>query len=221
MAAFIGWSPTPWLWPPVCALWPRSARRTPQGRRREVRLRLPFDDDTTIDVVIADGETLHPNVEITASPREIKQRSVPFRKVHAKAVSRFRCVRRAGDTVLGISDRLVDVTVRPGPHPTARRPSLYFPVPASARRCARARRLDSEHADAVERSVSRADASQLETAHTLRRATASFKSVRAMEHQCRQCATDLSRPSGPGTRPDPPRGNWFMSRPKPRAANAQ
>src|SRR3990170_2907999 len=55
-------------------------------RGREVGVRLALDDDTTIDDVVADGETLQLNIEVAAVPCEIKQRSVPFRKVDAKQV---------------------------------------------------------------------------------------------------------------------------------------
>jgi hypothetical protein len=40
--------------------------------RGEVGIRLPFDDDTTIDVVVTDGKTLHSNIEVAARSREIE-----------------------------------------------------------------------------------------------------------------------------------------------------
>src|SRR3972149_2409289 len=49
-------------------------------------VRLALADDTRIDDVVADGETLQLNIEVAAVPCEIKQRSVPFRKVDAKQV---------------------------------------------------------------------------------------------------------------------------------------
>jgi hypothetical protein len=60
-------------------------------RSREVGVRLALDDDTTIDDIIADGETLQLNIEVAAVRCEIKQRGVPFRKVDAKQVPPRSC----------------------------------------------------------------------------------------------------------------------------------
>ena len=72
-------------------------------RSREIRVRLPFDDDTVINVVVTDRQTFHLNVEVTALLCEIEQCGVSFRKVDAKPASpRSRHVRDA-DTALGNS----------------------------------------------------------------------------------------------------------------------
>jgi hypothetical protein len=45
---------------------------------REVRIRLPFDNDATVDEVVADGEMHHLDVEFSAASREIEYRGVSF-----------------------------------------------------------------------------------------------------------------------------------------------
>ena len=73
---------------------------------REVRVRLPFDDDTVIDDVITDGQTFDSNVEVSASPSQIQQCSVSLGTVDAKQP----LPRRIGDTVAsGISINGQDV----------------------------------------------------------------------------------------------------------------
>lgn len=69
-------------------LWKESSIRK---RSREIRVRLPFDDETAINVVVTDGKTFHLNVEVSAFPCEIKQCGVSFRKVDAKPVSSRSC----------------------------------------------------------------------------------------------------------------------------------
>jgi hypothetical protein len=69
-------------------------------RGRKIRVRLPFDDDTVLNVVVTDSKTFHSNVEVSASPCETKQRGVSLSKVDAKQPWP-RHVRDA-DTALGI-----------------------------------------------------------------------------------------------------------------------
>ena len=45
---------------------------------REVRVRLPFDDDAAVDEVVANGKTHHVDVEVIARSREIEYRGVSF-----------------------------------------------------------------------------------------------------------------------------------------------
>src|SRR5438105_14477288 len=77
----------------------RRLRKQPSisQRRCEIGVRLPFDDNTVIDVIVTNGETLHLDVEIAAFTRESNQRGVTFREVDAKPVS---CsFRRIGGTL--------------------------------------------------------------------------------------------------------------------------
>ncbi len=72
----------------------RRLRKESSIRKRscEIRVRLPFDDDTAINVVVTDSKAFHLNVEVSAFPCEIEQCGVSFRKVDAKPVS-SRCRR--------------------------------------------------------------------------------------------------------------------------------
>jgi hypothetical protein len=63
-----------------CRLWKQAPIRERSG---EIRERLPFDDDTAVNVVVTDGKTFHLNFEVSAFPGEIQQCGVSFRKVDA------------------------------------------------------------------------------------------------------------------------------------------
>ena len=45
---------------------------------REVSIRLPFDDDSAVNEVIADGEIHHLDVEVFARSRQMEYRGVSF-----------------------------------------------------------------------------------------------------------------------------------------------
>lgn len=77
----------PWFWAleqKNGSVWTSSKgcrlREEPSVRQRgrEVSIRLPFDDDTAVDEVVANGEVHHLNIEVVALSREIEYRSVSF-----------------------------------------------------------------------------------------------------------------------------------------------
>jgi hypothetical protein len=70
-------------------------------RRREIRVRLSFDDDPIINEVVTDSETFHANLEVAASACEIEQCGVSFGSVDAKPP--MPCHVRGADTALGTS----------------------------------------------------------------------------------------------------------------------
>ena len=44
----------------------------------EIRVGLPFDDDSALDEVVPDGQALHSDIEFGASPREVEQPRIPL-----------------------------------------------------------------------------------------------------------------------------------------------
>jgi hypothetical protein len=50
-------------------------------------MRLPFDDNATVDTIIADRQVLHADVEVVALAREFEQSGVPFRRIDSKLVT--------------------------------------------------------------------------------------------------------------------------------------
>jgi hypothetical protein len=50
-------------------------------------MRLAFDDNATVNAIIADGQVFHADVEVVALSRESKQGGVPFRRIDSKLVT--------------------------------------------------------------------------------------------------------------------------------------
>lgn len=50
-------------------------------------MRLPFDDNATVNTIIADRQVLHTDVEVVALAREFEQSGVPFRRIDSKLVT--------------------------------------------------------------------------------------------------------------------------------------
>jgi hypothetical protein len=50
-------------------------------------MRLPFDDNATVNTIVADRQVLHADVEVVALAREFEQSGVPFRRIDSKLVT--------------------------------------------------------------------------------------------------------------------------------------
>jgi hypothetical protein len=50
-------------------------------------MRLPLDDNAAVKAIIADGQVLHPDIEVVALAREIEQSSMSFRRIDPKLVT--------------------------------------------------------------------------------------------------------------------------------------
>ena len=55
--------------------------------RGEIRIRLPLDDNATIETIVADRQALHPYFEIAALAHEFEQSSVPLRLINQQLMT--------------------------------------------------------------------------------------------------------------------------------------